>query len=223
MSEHLIIYLDESGDLGFDFDNTRTSQFLVIALLVCYDSDANINTLRSVKNTLKNKVSKNINELKGSSLALPIKKYFLGQMRKCSNWYLSAAIADKKIWLRNHKANNHYELKKKMLYDEIAKRVFSQLTDIDRATHIDVVIDRSKNKDEIGEFDTAVITAVRDRINKNAQLSIRHRNSHEELGLQAIDVFCSGLGRKYEKNDIAVTGCINPLKNGEQHALKKCA
>lgn len=202
MSEHLIIYLDESGDLGFDFKNTKTSQFLIIALLVCYDQDANANTLRSIKKTLKNKVSQNKNELKGSALALPIKKYFLGQMRKCSNWYLSAAIADKKTWLRNHKANNHYELKKKVLYDEIAKRVFSQLTDIDSATHIDIVIDRSKNKGEIGEFDSAVIAAVRDRINKNAYLSIRHSSSQEELGLQAIDVFCSGLGRKYEKNDL---------------------
>jgi hypothetical protein len=202
VSQNLIIYLDESGDLGFDFQYPKTSQFLVIALLVCYDLDANANTLRSVKNTLKNKTSKNSNELKGNALALPIKKYFLSQMRKCSNWYLSAAIADKKTWLRNHKANNHHELQKKVLYDEIAKRVFSQLTDIDIATHIDIVIDRSKNKDEIREFDTAVIAAVRDRINKNAYLKIRHRSSHEELGLQAIDVFCSGLGRKYEKNDI---------------------
>ncbi len=201
MSEHLIIYLDESGDLGFDFNNEKTSRFLVIALLVCYDQDANANTLRSVKKTLKNKVSKNKNELKGSALALPIKKYFLSQMRKCSNWYLSAAIADKKTWLRNHNANNHHELKKKVLYDEIAKRVFSQLTDVDSATHIDIVIDRSKNKDEIGEFDAAVIAAVRDRINKKAYLNIRHSNSQEELGLQAIDIFCSGFGRKYEKND----------------------
>lgn len=203
MSEHLIIYLDESGDLGFDFQNTKTSQFLVIVLLVCYDQDSNENALRAIKKTLKSKVSKNTNELKGSALALPIKKYFLSQMRKCSNWYLSAAIADKKTWLRNHNANNHYELKKKVLYDEIAKRVFSQLTDIDSATHIDIVIDRSKNKDEVSEFDAAVIAAVRDRINKNAYLSIRHRNSQEELGLQAVDVFCSGFGRKYEKNDIS--------------------
>lgn len=202
MSEHLIIYLDESGDLGFDFNTAKTCQYFVIALLICYDDAANANTLRSVRNTLKNKVSKNINELKGASLALPIKKYFLNQMRKHSRWYLSAAIADKKSWVRNHQANHNHALKKKALYDEIARRVFSQLTDIDRATHIDIVIDRSKNKDEITEFDAAVIAAVRDRINKKAYLNIRHSNSQEELGLQAVDIFCSGFGRKYEKNDI---------------------
>ncbi len=201
MSEHLIIYLDESGDLGFDFNNAKTCQFFVIALLICYDDAANANTLRSVRNTLKNKVSKNINELKGASLALPIKKYFLSQMRKHSGWYLSAAIADKKSWIRNHHANHNHELKKKALYDEIARRVFSQLTGIETVDYIDIVIDRSKNKDEINEFDAAITTAIKSRINKNVRLTIRHRSSHEELGLQAIDVFCAGLGKKYEKDD----------------------
>lgn len=202
MSEHLIIYLDESGDLGFDFDNTKTSRYLVITLLVCYDDETNANTIRSVRNTLKNKVTKNIHELKGSFLALPIKKYFLYQMRKCSGWYLSVAIADKKSWLRNHRANHNHELKKKVLYDEIAKCVFSQLTDIETAHYVDIVIDKSKNKDEINEFDAAILAAIKNRINTSAKLTIRHRSSHEELGLQAVDVFCSGLGRKHEKNDL---------------------
>lgn len=202
MSEHLMIYLDESGDLGFDFSNPKTCQYLVVALLVCYDDDANDNTMRAVRKTLKSKVSKNTGELKGSFLALPIKKYFLTQMRKCSGWYLSAAIADKKSWLRNHHANHNHELKKKVLYDEIAKRVFSQLSDIDTANYIDIVIDRSKNKDEISEFDAAVVAAIKTRINQRAKLTIRHRGSHEELGLQAVDVFCSGFGKKYEKNDV---------------------
>ncbi|MCX7120861.1 MAG: DUF3800 domain-containing protein [Gammaproteobacteria bacterium] len=202
MPEHLIIYLDESGDLGFDFNNSKTSQYLVIALLVCYDDEASDNTMRAVRKTLKTKVSKNTHELKGSFLALPIKKYFLDQMKKCSGWYLSAAIADKKSWLRNHRANHNHEPKKKVLYDEIAMSVFSQITDIDTALYIDIVIDKSKNKDEINEFDAAVKAAIEARIGRKATLTIRHRSSHEELGLQAVDVFCSGLGRKYEKSDL---------------------
>lgn len=35
MSDHLIIYLDESGELGFDFTKKGTNQFFVIGLLVC--------------------------------------------------------------------------------------------------------------------------------------------------------------------------------------------
>ena len=81
MSEHLIIYLDESGDLGFDFNNAKTSRFLVIALLVCYDQDANANALRSVRKTLKGKVSKNKNELKGNALSLGEAFYLQMQMQ----------------------------------------------------------------------------------------------------------------------------------------------
>ena len=33
-----IVFLDESGDLGFDFTKTATSRFFVVAALVCQDS-----------------------------------------------------------------------------------------------------------------------------------------------------------------------------------------
>ena len=76
MSEHLIIYLDESGGLGFDFDNPRTNRYFVIAILVCLDNQVNKTTIQAVKKTLRNKLPKNTIELKGSNLAFAIKKYF---------------------------------------------------------------------------------------------------------------------------------------------------
>lgn len=36
-----------------------------------------------------------------------------------------------------------------ILYNEIAKRLFSQLDHLETAQHVNIVIDRSKNKDEI--------------------------------------------------------------------------
>lgn len=36
----MIIYLDESGDLGFDFTNKKPSKKFVIILLVCKDKSA---------------------------------------------------------------------------------------------------------------------------------------------------------------------------------------
>ncbi len=46
--------------------------------------------------------------------------------------------------------------------------VFSQITDIDTAHYIDIVIDKSKNKDEINEFDAAIMAAIQTRISKQA-------------------------------------------------------
>ncbi len=202
MSEHLIIYLDEAGDLGFDTEKKKTSRYLIIVLLVCMDAQAHKGTMRSVKKTLKNKLEKNTMELKGRNIKLPVKEYFLKQMRKVEDWGLYIAITDKKTWIAHHNRHHSHELKKKVLYDEVARRIFSQIDILDTASRVDIVVDRSKNKYEIAEFNDAVARDIKTRLSKNAVLTIRHAYSHEEAGLQAVDMFCTGIHDKYEKNDI---------------------
>lgn len=141
-------------------------------------------------------------ELKGSNLSLAIKKYFLKEIQKSENWCLYVAIADKKTWIDHHNFNHSHALKKKIVYDEVAKRIFSQVDYLNTAKRVDIVIDRSKNKDEINEFNTIVTAEIKKRISKNTVLTIRHAYSHEEAGLQAIDLFCVGVWRKYEKSDV---------------------
>lgn len=203
MSEHLIIYLDESGDLGFNFDKAKTSDYFVIALLVCMDREANKRTIQSVKKTLRNKLPKSAVELKGSKLTLPIKKYFLREMRKAENWYLCIGVANKRTWVDHHYCNNAHTLKTKMVYDELARRIFLQIDALDTADKVDIIVDRSKTKEDIKDFDRAVADAIRKRLPAHAQLSIRHTLSHQEAGLQAADLFAAGTWRKHEKNDIS--------------------
>ncbi len=197
----LIIYLDESGDLGFNFLHKKTSRYLIISLLVFLDESAHLAMSRAVKRTLKNKLPKFTLELKGNDLSLPIKKYFLKEVNKEENWRIYIAIADKKSWVNRHISKHNHEPKKKALYDEIAKRLFSQLDYSGSAGCIDIIVDRSKNKDEINSFDEAITSALLDRLCKKTRLTIKHRNSHEDAGLQAVDVFCAGVGKKYEKGD----------------------
>lgn len=198
---NLIIYLDESGNLGFDFSRSKTSRYLVIGLLVFLDAAAHTGMIRAVKKTLKNKLPKATLELKGSNLALSIKKYFLREISKQEKWRLYTAIADKKSWVIHHVCNHRQEPEKKILYDELAKRLLSQLDRLDTISRLEIVVDRSKNKDEIILFDQAIMKEMRKRISKKTRLIIRHRDSQNEAGLQAIDVFCSGISRKYEAAD----------------------
>jgi len=53
----VIIYLDESGDLGFDFSKRKTSRKFVITLLVNYDRSTATQFKKAVRRTLKNKVN----------------------------------------------------------------------------------------------------------------------------------------------------------------------
>jgi hypothetical protein len=200
----LIIYLDEAGDVGLNFENQKTSRYLVIGLLVFQDSvagAAHIGMVQAVKRTLKNKLQKRAVELKGSKLPISVKKYFLRELNKQTNWRLYVAVADKKAWVSHHTKNN-MKLGRKTLYDEIAKRIFFQVDGIEKYLEINIVVDCSKNKREIAIFDEAITMALSGRLAKNALLSIRHRSSQEDAGLQAIDIFCSGINRKYEHNDL---------------------
>lgn len=202
MSEHLIIYLDESGDLGFDFQGKKPSRYFVIAILVCEGNQANKATIQAVKKTLRNKLPKNTMELKGSNLTLAIKKYFLKEMEKNKDWCLYVAVADKLTWLEHHNSKHSYALTRTMLYDAVAERLFLNLDLLDSAKRVDIVIDRSKSKSEIAEFNKIVANAIRQRLPEKAVLEMRHAYSQEEAGIQAIDLFCIGAWRQNERADV---------------------
>lgn len=112
----MIIYLDESGDLGFDFTQQKTSRYLIMGLLICWDEAAHLAIIRAVKRTLKNKLPKNTHELKGSHLSLTIKQYFLKEMNEQTNWCLYSAIADKKTWIKHHVLNHNREPEKRTFF-----------------------------------------------------------------------------------------------------------
>jgi hypothetical protein len=73
------------------------------------------------------------------------------------------AVSDKKSWVTHHLKNN-LKLEKKVLYDEIAKRIFSQIDDIEKVLNIDLIVDCSKNKRDIIVFDQIITTTLASRL-----------------------------------------------------------
>ena len=96
----MFIYLDESGDLGFDWTKKSTTPYFIITLLVCYDDDTKNKIRKAVKRTLnklnykKNK-KRITHELKGTSTRVAIKNYFYQQLPH-DGWNIYGAILNKK-------------------------------------------------------------------------------------------------------------------------------
>ncbi len=96
----LVIYLDESGDLGFDFEHKRPSRKFVITLLVCDSSGVTREFRTAVRRTLKNKLNKGkkgsriVHELKGTNTNLAIKRYFYRHAPK-SGWSIYTVVVNK--------------------------------------------------------------------------------------------------------------------------------
>jgi hypothetical protein len=200
----LIIYLDESGDLGFDFSKRKTSKKFVITLLVCDSTEAADEFRKAVRRTLKNKLnrrnnrtSKAIIELKGAKISLEVKKYFYRKLAD-RGWKIYTVVLNKQRVNENLRRPDS----KKKLYNFLARFILEKVDLTNSSPAVTLVTDRCKNKEEIRDFNQYVANQLEALLPLNVPLNIYHEFSHQNAGLQAADLFCWGIFRKYETRDV---------------------
>jgi len=193
----MYIFLDESGDLGFDFEKSKTSRQFVISLLVCKDKHAQDGFRRAVARTLKNKLNhrknstRKVAELKGTGTTFAIKQYFFRQL-PVSGWKIYS------VTLNKLRVDTQLRSKagKKKLYNFLARFILEKVHFPEDVRQVSLMVDRCKNKEEIKDFNRYVINQLEALLPLNTQLNIDHLRSHESAGLQAVDLFCWGIARK---------------------------
>ena len=199
----MIIYLDESGDLGFDFDGKNPSRKFVITILVCNGRQVSREFRKAVRRTIKNKLNrkkakrKQIQELKGTRSTIAVKQYFY---RQCPDkgWQIYTLALNKKRVYDNLQS----PAGKKKLYNFLARFLLQKVDLRNPGNAVTLVIDKSKNKDEIADFNTYMANQLEALLPLEVPLNIYHERSHQNAGLQAVDLFCWGVFRKYERNDL---------------------
>ncbi|MDP8258193.1 MAG: DUF3800 domain-containing protein [Candidatus Aadella gelida] len=194
------LYLDESGDLGFDFVNKNPSKYFTITVIAVSDRRRNKSLLNAVKKTLKRKLNskKNkkrvIKELKGVKTTFFIKKYFFDQIKDIKFGIYTITLNKKTVYTKLTED-------KERVYNYVARLVLDQIPFEQAGDRINLLIDKSKSKKEIVEFNNYVIRQLKGRIDPSIPLFIEHKASHDHPGIQIADLFCWGIFRKYEKND----------------------
>ncbi len=198
----MFIYLDESGDLGFDYNKQKTTKKFIIAILVCYSKIARSEFKKAVRRTLKNKLnqkikkSRYITELKGINTTLEIKEYFLRNVKN-DEWNIYA-LALNKIRVEPKLRTKVGQSK---LYNFLSRFLLEKL-DVGKAErNVELVVDRCKDKEEVKDFNQYLINQLEALLPLNIALNISHLTSTESAELQAVDLFCWGIFRKYEFND----------------------
>ncbi|TRZ81447.1 DUF3800 domain-containing protein [bacterium] len=195
------LYLDESGDLGFDFVNKKPSKFFTIAVLAIKDVQNNRKLAKAVKKTLRRKLnprskrSRIVEELKGEGTDIIVKKYFYNQVKDID--FSLYSITLNKIRVYSRLSRN-----KSRVYNFIAQQVFDQIPfEKHRNTRIVLIIDRSKSKKGIKEFNEYIIHQLKKRLGPKTPFDIYHEDSKKIGGLQTVDMFAWGIHRKYELRD----------------------
>ena len=198
----MYIFLDESGDLGFDFEGKRPSEKFVITLLVCNSKQAVDSFKSAVKRTLKNKLntkknnSRYVAELHATHISFPIKQYFYRQV-KCSDWCLYSVVLNKRRVYEHLKT----AAGRKKLYNFLSNFLIEKIDLSNANPTVHMVVDKCKNKKEIEDFNHYLANQLEGRLPLNIPLVLSHEDSAANTGLQVVDLFCWGIFRKYERED----------------------
>lgn len=195
----MYIYLDESGDLGFDFSKRGTSRYFVITLLVCHHQAAQKSIVQAIRRTVKNKINvrkKRIGkpcELKGTNTTLAQKDYFYRHI-KSSDWALYAMVLNKRRLVREGISHSK-------IYNFLSRHIIEKLPLSDVTVNVRLVVDKSKNVADVFEFNHYIRSYVEGALPLRTGFTVEHLDSCEDACLQAVDLFCWGIARKYKNND----------------------
>jgi len=130
---------------------------------------------------------------------MKIKKYFFEKVKN-NGWEI--------FTLALNKNRVHADLKtktgKKKLYNFLSRILIEKMAPRLHTSkqHIELIVDKSKNSEEIRDFNAYLANQLEAYLPLNIFLRIRHLSSNASFELQAVDLFCWGVFRKYELNDL---------------------
>lgn len=67
--------------------------------------------------------------------------------------------------------------------------------------NIHLIVDKCKGRSERSVFDYFLKTNLESKLPLNVNINILHEQSHNNAGLQAVDLFCHGIVRKHALGD----------------------
>ena len=189
------LYLDESGDLGFDFITKKPSHYFTIAILLIKGHENNLALIQATQTTIRRKLPKRSHsELKGARTSLDVKRYWFQKVEPIPFQVYALTLTKQHVY-------PDLQRRKNRLYNYLARQVIDRIPVEEAQTRVQLVVDRCKNQREVVDFNQYLFNQLQGRLDPRVPLDISHLTSHDNSGLQAIDLFAWGIFRRYEKAD----------------------
>ena len=192
------LYLDESGDLGFDFVNKKPSDFFTICILATSSPETNKRFRYTVKKTLARKVNRRrkcpMNEFHAHATSMAAKKYACNLLKEYRYGIYALTLNKRRVfeYLADNKAH---------VYNYVARLVIDEIPFEAADGNLLLTIDRSKGSAQRREFNEYITAQLEGRLDPKVRLDIVHEDSLRSAGLQLVDMFAWGIHRKYERSD----------------------
>ena len=196
----MYIFLDESGDLGFNFDNKKTSKFFVITLLACETKEALFAVRKTVQKTLQRKLNhqkkRRKHEVKGSSTTLAVKQYFYKALTNRNDIKIHSIILNKE-----RLASQVEHLDQHRIYVKMGYLALEKVNIKNNASFVHIIADRCKRGIEAKDFSASLRTSVEKLLPLTSIVTMEQIRSTDDYALQAVDLFSYGIFCKHEFND----------------------
>ncbi|MGA2666735.1 MAG: DUF3800 domain-containing protein [Patescibacteria group bacterium] len=192
------IFLDESGDLGFDFRKKRTSKFFIITFLFAQNKRPIEKIVKKIHSALKKK-----HKQKGGVLHCfhekPItRKRLLKQLAQKEIKILA-------IYLNKSKVYTKLQNQKDVLYNYVTNILLDRICSkklIDFTKEINLVASRKETNKFLNlNFKNYLKDQIKN--NHNLDIEVDIKTPFEEKSLQAVDFISWSIFRKYEYNDLS--------------------
>lgn len=190
------IFLDESGDLGFDFSKTGTSRFFIITIIFVEEKRLIEKVVKKVHSTLKKK-----HKQKGGVLHSH-KETQLTRMRML-NLLAQKEIKILTIYLNKNKVYTKLQDQKDVLYNYVTNILLDRIC-TKKLIPIDKKITLVASRKETNRFLNLNFKNYLKNQAMNTHkinLEIEIKTPAEEKALQAADFVCWSIFRKYEFGD----------------------
>lgn len=194
------VFLDESGGLSFDFTKGGTTRFFVVCLLVVPTASDHRRLLQAVERTIHHKLHKGrqprkpTDELKGTQTPLSVKQYFFRQAQ-------AAAFSIYALILNKSTVYETVRREPGRLYDDMAQTLITRCPLYQARDRIYLILDRRLPGSEIRAFNQSLLVKLQRFLPVRTPCEFFHQPSQEHKGIQAADLFCWGIFRKYERDD----------------------
>lgn len=198
------IFLDESGDLGFNFKKKKTSKYFVIACMFVKDKKSVEKVIKNIFAKFSKTETKNHNGVLHACKEKPLTR------QKLLNLLNKKDISVISIYLNKSKVYTKLQDEKHVLYNYVAN----------------ILIDRIYTKKLISIVEPIILIASRRETNKflnqnfcnylsnqvvgnhKIKISIEIKTPKQEKCLQVVDFICWATFRKYEHKDETYSNLI---------------
>jgi hypothetical protein len=193
----MYIYLDESGDLGFDLKKKGTSKHFIITVLLTREPKKIANCIRHLKEDALAKKYKKMPEIKFNNSNETFRNRVIKKLTEQEIFVLIFSLHKAKVIAKLHdKKDKVYNYVTGLLFDKI-------LNATNPGEELIMTVDKVKvGKIQIEDFNFYLGLKLFLAGQADRKLKIIHVDSQKDRCIQAVDFISGSIFRKYEFGDL---------------------